>query len=76
VLLGLRSETQFVHVVDDLAQVVAALNLVLNLSENFTDLVFNSVRPGGALFEPVQIGKQLTIDEVAEVIAGQRGVMV
>ena len=76
VLLGLRAEAQFVNVVNDLAQVVAALNLVLNLAENFANLVFDGVRPGGPLLEAVQIGKQLAVDEIAEVVAGQRVVVV
>ena len=57
VLLGLRAEAQFVDVVDDLAQVVAALNLVLNLAEDFADLVFDGVRPGRLLLEAVQVGE-------------------
>ena len=59
VLLGLRAEAQFVDVVDDLAQVVAALNLVFDLAEDFADLVFDGVRPGGLLLEAVQVGKEL-----------------
>ena len=43
VLLGLRTEPQFVDMVDDLPQVVARLNLVFDLSENLTDLVFDGV---------------------------------
>ena len=38
VLLGLRAEAQLVDVVDDLAQVVAALDLVFDFAENFADL--------------------------------------
>jgi hypothetical protein len=39
VLLGLGLEAEFVDVVDDLAQVVAALDAVLYLAEDFADLV-------------------------------------
>ncbi len=49
VLLGLRAEAQLVDVVDDLAQVVAALDLVLDLAEDFANLVFEGVGAGGAL---------------------------
>ncbi len=59
VLFGLRAEAQFVDVVDDLAQVVAALNLVLDLAKDLADLVFDGVRSGGALLEAVQVGKEL-----------------
>jgi hypothetical protein len=76
VLLGLRAEAQFVDVVDDLAQVVAALDLVLDLAEDLADLVFDGVRPAGLLLEAVQVGKQLAVDEVAQVVAGQRLVVV
>ena len=69
VLLGLRAEAQFVDVVDDLAQVVAAVNLVLDLAEDLADLVLDGVRPAGLLLEPMQIRKQLLIDEVAQVVA-------
>ena len=42
VLLGLRTEPQSVNVVDDLAQVVARLNPVLDLAENRADLCIRS----------------------------------
>ena len=76
-MLGdLGAELQFVDVVDDLAQVVAAVNLVLDLAENLADLVLDGVRPGGPLLEAVQVGKELAVDEVAQVVAGQRTVVV
>ena len=46
-LLVLRTEVQLIDVVDDLAQVVAALNLVLYLAEDFADFVLDSVRTAG-----------------------------
>jgi uncharacterized protein with PhoU and TrkA domain len=52
VLLGLRAEAQFVDVVDDLAQVVAAVDLVLDLAEDLADLVFDGVRPAGRCLKP------------------------
>jgi hypothetical protein len=59
VLLGLGAEAQFVDMVDDLAQVVAALNLVLDLAENLPNLVFDGVRAARLLLEAVQVGKEL-----------------
>ncbi len=76
VLLGLRAEAQLVDVVDDLAQVVAAVDLVFDLAEDFADLVFDGVRAAGLLLEAVQVGKELAVDEVAQVVAGQRLVVV
>jgi hypothetical protein len=70
VLLGLRAEAQFVDVVDDLALVVAAVDLVLDLAEDLADLVFDGVRPAGALLEAVQIGEELGVDELAQIVAG------
>jgi hypothetical protein len=53
VLFVLGSEAEFVDMIDDLAQVVAALDLVLDLAEDLADLVFDGVRPGGPLPETV-----------------------
>jgi uncharacterized protein with PhoU and TrkA domain len=69
VLLGLRAETELVDVVDDLAQVVAALDLVLDLAEDLPDLVLDGVRPAGLLGEAVQVGEELLVDEIPQVIA-------
>ena len=76
VLLHLRPETQLVDVVNDLAQVVAAGNLVFDLAENLADFVFNGARPGGPLREIVEIGKELLVDEILQVIARERGIVV
>jgi len=76
VLLGLGAEVQLVDVVDDLAQVVAALNLVLDLAEYLSDFVFDGVGAAGLLLEAVQVGKELLVHEVAEVVAGQGTVVV
>ena len=43
-LLCLRAEARLVDVVDDLAQVIATLNLVLDFAKDLTDLVFDGVR--------------------------------
>jgi len=67
VLFCLRTESQFVDVVDDLAQVVTALDLVLDLAEDFANLVFDSVRRAGPLLETVQIGKELAIYEFGKI---------
>ena len=61
VFLGLRAEPQFVDVIDDLAQIVAALNLVFDLAEDLADLVLDGVRPAGLLLKAVQIGEELAL---------------
>ena len=75
-LLLLRAEVQFVDLIDDLAEVVAALNLVLDLAEYLANLVFDGVRAARLLLEAVQVGKELPVHEVAEVVAGQGLVVV
>jgi hypothetical protein len=69
-LLGLGAEPQFVDVVDDLAEVVAALNLVLDLAEYLSDFVFDGVGAGRFLLEFVQVGKELCVHKVAEIVTG------
>jgi len=76
VLFGLRAEAQFVDVVDDLAQVIAAVDLVLDLAENFANLVFEGIWPAGLLLESVQVRKKLAVHEFAQVVASQRFVVV
>jgi hypothetical protein len=76
VLFGLRAEAQLVDVVDDFAQVVAALNLVFDLAEDFADFVFNGIGTGGALLESVEVWEELGVDEIAEVVSGERFVVV
>ena len=62
--------------VDDLAEVIAAGDLVLDFSENLPDFVFDGVGAAGFLGEAVQVGKELQVDEVVEVVAGLGGVVI
>jgi len=57
VLLALRPEAQFVDMVDDFAQVVTAVNFVLDLGEYLADLVLDGVRANGPQLEAMQVGK-------------------
>ncbi len=56
-LFLLGAEPQLVDVVDDLAEVVAALDSVLEFAEDLANLVLDRVRAAGLLFEAVQIGE-------------------
>jgi len=76
VLFGLRAEAQAVDQFGHFAQVIAALDTVLDLAEYFADLVFDGEGRGGALLETVQVRKELGVDEVAQVVAGHRVVVV
>lgn len=67
---------QFVYMVDNLSQVIAALDLVLYLPEDLSDLLFDGVGTAGLLFELLEIGEELLIDEIPEVIAGLCVVMI
>ena len=76
VLLGLRTETEFVDVIDDLAEVISAADLVLYLPEDLADLVLNRVRPARPLLEAVEVREESPVDEIDEVVARQRPVVV
>lgn len=68
---SLRAEAQLIDMLDDLAEVVAAGDFVLDLAEDFTDFVFDGVRSRGPLPEAVEVGEQLSTDEVTEIVAGR-----
>jgi len=76
VLFGLRAKAQLVDVIDDLAQVVAAVDSVFDLAEDFVDFVFQRVRPAGFLLEALQIGEELSVDKIAQIIPRERLVVV
>jgi len=76
VLLVLGAELQAVDEVDDLAQVVAALDLVLDLREDLADLVLQRLGVVGLLGEPAQVGEELVVDEGDQVRAVHRGLVV
>ena len=76
VLLTLGAEAQLVDVVDDLAQVVAALDLILDLTEYLANLVFDRVRSARLLLETMQVGKELPVYEIPKVVAGQGPVVI
>lgn len=61
--------------VNDLAEVVAAGDLVFEFPEDFADLVFDGVRAGGAGFELLEVGEEAAIYKLAEVVT-RKGVVV
>lgn len=69
VLLLLGAEAEAVDDVDDLAEIVAALNLVLDFAEDLADLVLEGVGAGGLLLELLEVGEKGIVDEVAEVLS-------
>ncbi len=70
VFFGLRAEAELVGVVDDFAEVVAALNLVFDFAEDFADFVFDGVGAAGPLLETMKVRKKFGAYEVAQVVAG------
>ncbi len=74
--LRLRSETQDIQLVDDVPEIVTALELVLDLAEHLTDLVLDSVGAGSADFEAVQVRKKLRAYKLAQVVACHRPIVV
>ena len=69
VLLDLRTETQFVDMINDIAQDITAVDLVLDLAEDLANLVFDRIRSARLLLEAVQIREELAINEVAQIVA-------
>jgi hypothetical protein len=53
-----------------------ALNAVLNFGKNLDDLVFNGVRAAGLGLEALEVGEELAVGEIQEVIAGEGVVVV
>jgi len=76
VFFGLRAEAQLVNMIDDLAEVVTALNLVLDLAEDLADLVFKGIWAAGLCRKAVQIRKELPVHKVTQVISRHRFVVV
>ena len=70
-LFSLGAEAKLVDLVDDFAEVVAALDFVFDFAEDFADLIFDRVGARGALLEAGEVGKELEVDEVAEIVAGR-----
>ena len=58
-LFRLRIKAQLVYALYHLAQVIAALQFVVNLAKNLTDFVFNGVGASGALLKAFKVGEQL-----------------
>lgn len=57
VLLGLGAEAEGIDRVDDLAEVVAALDAVFQFTEDLADLVLEGVGPVALALKPLRYGK-------------------
>jgi hypothetical protein len=75
-LLGLGPELKAIDDVDDVAQVVPALETVLDLDEDLADLVLDRVRTGRPLPKTAEVGKQFGVDELPEVVPSEGVVVV
>ena len=56
---------QLIDMIDDLAQIVAAADLVSDFPEDLADLVFKRGRPAGPLLETLQVWEKPFVDGVA-----------
>ncbi len=75
-LFSLCAESQRVDNLNDFPKVIAALDFVLNLSEDFPNLVFDCVGSSCFLLEAVEVGKEFLIYKVAKIVACLRRIMV
>ena len=75
-LLDLGTETQAIDVFQCIPERIATGKAVFDFTEDFTDFVFDGIRAGGALFEALQVGEEITVYIVDEVITGKRIVVV
>jgi hypothetical protein len=57
VFFGLRAEAEAVDGVDDLAQVVAAFDVVFDFAKDLADFVFDGVGSAGLLLEASKVGE-------------------
>ena len=67
-LLSLGAEAHTIDLLDDFAQVVAVGDLVADLAEDFTDLVLDRIWSARSILESRQIGEQVVIDKLQQVI--------
>ena len=49
---------------------------MFDLAEDFADLVFDGIRPGGLSLEAVQVREELAVDALDQVVAGEGAVVV
>lgn len=76
VLFYVGAEAQLVDSIDDFPQVVAALDAVFELAENFTNFVFDGIGAFGLGFEFFEVGKKLDVDKIGKVVAGEGAVVI
>jgi hypothetical protein len=75
-LFRLRSETEFVDMVDDLAEVIPARNLVPDLAKNFANLIFDRIRSARPLLKSVEVWEEPRVHEIAQIITSLGDVVV
>ena len=69
-------EAKLINPVNNLSQIITALNTVFQLTENLPDLVLDSSRALSRTLESFQIGKQLSIYKLFKIISRQRIIVV
>lgn len=76
VAFGLGIEGQPVHCLQHVTQNMAGAEFVAQFREHLTDLVFDDLRSGRGLPDRCEVGEQLLIDELDQVVADAVGVVV
>jgi len=74
-LLRRSPEPELINQVDHFPHIIAALDLVLQFAENFPNFILNRIRVFGIGLELTQIGKELAVHEISQIIPG-KGFMV
>ena len=63
-------ELQRVDFVDDVTQIVTRLNFVFDFREDLADFILQGTGVCGGIFELGQVGEELLVDELHEIVAG------
>lgn len=71
VFLLLGTEAELIHQIQGITQGIAALEFIADLGKDLPDLVLNGVRRSSSLPESPEIGKELAVHIVDQIIPGQ-----
>jgi hypothetical protein len=75
-LFRMGAKFQLINALNHVSQVVATLNLVFDLAEDFADFILNRVRPFGFGLKLLQIGKKLMVNKILQIVAAAGRMMV
>ena len=76
VFLSTRLEVESIHEREDLTEIVATRDTILEFREYLSDLIFDRLRVLSIMTKILQVGKELLIDEVDEIFSDENEMMV